>query len=901
MVQPWLAVENRDSIKWRRMTLVAGAKLGPYEIVSPIGAGGMGEVYRARDSRLNRTVAIKVLPSALTSDPLALARFEREARAVAALSHPHVCPVHDVGRHDGIDFLVLEFLDGETLAHRLSRGRLTLEQALEYAVQIAGGLAAAHDAGLIHRDIKPGNIMLTKSGAVLLDFGLAKAPTTAATEVTVTSPVTIAGALMGTVQYMAPEQIEGRPADQRSDIFAFGAVLYEMVSGRRAFGGETTAAIVAALLGTNPQPLATIDATVPAALDRLVRVCLEKDPGKRWQSTADVVRQLEWIAVDRTTVRVAPTNGRRAFRRSSILFGAAGLALGAALAAMWPRSEAVTGRSVTPARFEIRLAPGTRVFDPPAISRDGTRIVYAVGDDSGATRVLLRSIDRLESVPIPGTDGGRTPTFSPDGQSIAFMGPGGLKTKALQGGAPTNIWATPLQPSLSRGISWASDGTIVFASSPNTGLSRVAASGGAVQFFTTASPEHDEIGHMWPEQLPDGRGVIFTTTGHGDAEPFKLCIHTPDQRAHRDLVESGRNAHYIRSGHLIYAVADALMAAPFDLRTLTIRGTPIPVVQGLQGVSGIGFAYFAVSDSGTLVYAEGPEVTQSSTPVWIGADGAAVPVKNVAKGTLHYDAALSADGKQAVFSVIRGPWQDLWLHDIARSSWTRLTTAAPAEMAPVWLSDRGAIAFSSNAESVAQLYSIPADGSGEASVLFRSQNSKYASSYSATNKLLAYVEFMPTTQGDIWLLDLSGPPKAEPFLATRFGEGAPDFSPDGRWLAYSSDESGRFEVSIRPVRRPGGRVAVSTDGGRAPRWSRDGKRLFYINDGKLMMVSVAEQSGTLTIGAPTARANHDYFGGAVANYSIASDGRALAVRREGTPPSTDRLIVVQDWRRRNDP
>ncbi len=879
------------------MTLAAGARLGPYEIVSAVGAGGMGEVYRARDCRLNRTVAIKVLPSGVTRDPIALQRFEREARAAAALSHPHVCPVHDVGRHDGIDFLVLEFLDGETLAQRLVRGKLPLEQALLYATQIASGLAAAHDAGLIHRDIKPGNIMLTKSGAMLLDFGLARTPEAIPTDATLTieQPLTSAGTVLGTVQYMAPEQLEGRPADHRSDIFALGAVLYEMVSGRRAFRGETSSAIVTALLTTNPEPLTTTDPTIPSALEHLVRVCLEKDPAQRWQSAADITRQLQWIAGDRANARAPIATSGRWFTPRSSLWAAAGLALGAVLMMLWPRSDSAPRNAVvTPARFEIDVPPGSRLLEPPAISSDGKRIVFTVMDKTQSTRLYLRSIDRVEASPIPGTEGGRYPALSPDGLSLAYLGPGGLKTKSLEGGAPTIIWPSALLAALGRGISWGSDGTIAFASNPNTGLSRVAAGGGNAQFFTTPAPERDEIGHVWPEQLPDGRGVIFTTTGRGEAEPFKLCIHSPEQPGHRDLVESGRNARYVR-GHLIFAVADALMAAPFDVRSLKFTGKPVAVLNSLQGVSGIGAALFAVSESGTLVYSDGPAITQTSTPVWVGSDGQTTPLKNVTTQALHHDATVSPDGQHAAFSVIRGPWQDVWLHDIARSSWTRLTTAAPAEMAPVWLPDRGAIVFSSNANSIAELYSIPADGSGEASVLFRSPNSKYATSWSSANKLLAYVEFTPTTQSDVWLLDLSGTPKAEPFLTSRFAESAPDFSPDGRWIAYESDESGRFEVFIRPVRPPGGKVHVSTDGGTKPRWSRDGRQLFYINDGKLIAVSISPQDETLAVGAQTVRAHLDYFGGASANYSVAPDGRVLMVHRDPLPAGPNRLIVAQDW------
>jgi serine/threonine-protein kinase len=878
------------------MTLAAGAKLGPYEIVGPIGSGGMGEVYRAHDFRLNRTVAIKVLPPGLTGDPVALARFEREARAVAALSHPHVCPVHDVGQHDGIEFLVLEFLDGETLARRLSRGKLPLDQALQYATQIAAGLAAAHDAGLIHRDIKPGNIMLTRNGAVLLDFGLAKTHESGGMDAieTITSPVTTAGTVLGTVQYMAPEQIEGRPADQRSDIFAFGAVVYEMVSGRRAFRGETPTAVVTAVLGTNPEPLPTLEPTIPTALDHLVRVGLEKDPARRWQSASDVVRHLEWIVADRANTRVSPAQAQRWFQRSAALWALAGLAVGASLVALWPRADSRDLSRTTPARFEIRLPADTRLPEAPAISPDGRRIVYTVMKEDLSTRLLLRSIDRIESTEVQGSEGGRYPSFSPDGQSLVFLGPGGLKTASVDGGTPTIIWSSPLLPALGRGISWGSDGTIVFASTPNGGLLRRPAAGGEVQFFTTVVPERDEIGHLWPDQLPEGRGVIFTTTGQGEAEPYKLCIHSPGQSGHRYLLDTGRNAHYLRSGHLVYAMSDTLMVAPFDLSSLQLTGRPFPAVRGVFGMSGLGAGYFSVSDSGTLVYSEGPQIALSSTPVWIDTAGTSTPLSNIPAGSLHYDATVSPNGQHAAFSVVRGPWQDLWLYDIARSVWSRLTSAAPADMSPVWVPERGAIVFSANAESVAEIYSIPVDGSGEPTLLFRSSYSKYPTSWSAANQVLAYSEFTPTTRSDIWLLDLSGPPKAVPWLATRFQEEAADFSPDGQWIAYESDESGRDEVSIRPLRK-GGKLAVSTGGGTKPRWARDGKHLHYINGAKLMVVSVTPRGDTLMIGAPTVHANHEYFGGSTPNYSIAPDGRVLMVRRDPTPSFADRLIVVQDW------
>jgi eukaryotic-like serine/threonine-protein kinase len=876
--------------------LIAGTRLGPYEILSRIGAGGMGEVYRARDTRLDRTVAIKILPPVLTNDPAARSRFEREARAIAALRHPRVCTLHDIGHQDGTDFLVMEYLEGETLAERLRKGKLPIEQSVQYAIQIATGLAAAHCAGIVHRDLKPANIMVAKDGAKLLDFGLAKPPASAiASGVTGVTPtqeaITAPGVLLGTLEYMAPEQLEGREADARTDLFALGLVLYEMLAGRRAFTGDTPAAVVGATMAAEPPPLETVAPEVPASVAQLVRACLAKDPEERWQSAADLASALRWEGRSSGGTRSAP---RRELSKGIALGTLAGAVLAAMAFIIWPAKLAGPQVvSVPSARFEIRIPPEQQVVDLPIISADGTRVAYAAFGADGRSRLYLRILSELETKPVQGTDAARDPFFAPDGNAIGFFDEDGLKAVSLTDGTVTIVVpGLGRYPAVAVGGSWGADG-IAFGPLLFAGLQWVAKPGGIVEPLTHLSGATGEASHRWPEQLPGGRGVLFTTNSSNTIDPFKVCIKVPGEPSHREVIDSARNARYV-AGQLVFARGTSLLAVPFDINSGHISGTPRTVLEGMRGSRLGGASYFAVSAAGTLVYADGPEASNISTPVTVGVDGTEAALPN-APEALYLDPTISPDGQRAIITTLKDASQDLWLTDFARGTWMRLTRSVQPRMAPVWL-DGESFVFSAGPAGKVDLWRGTADGSREPEPLVRSSHTKYAMSWSGAARLLAYVEVANgTTEEDIWLVDMSGVAKPEVFLATRFRESSPDLSPDGVWLAYESDESGRNEVYVRPVRRGGGKFPVSTTGGRWPRWSRDGRQLYYVDGERLMSVAVSVTQTGFRAAQPRLRLQYPYYGGSSPNYAPLADGRLLIVKSQPQSAPLSRFIVVQDW------
>jgi Tol biopolymer transport system component/predicted Ser/Thr protein kinase len=889
------------------MSVKAGTRLGPHEILTAIGAGGMGEVYRARDTRLNRTVAIKVLPTHLADRPDVRERFEREARTIASLNHPHICTLFDIGQQDGIDYLVMEYLEGETLAQRLLKGSLPVEQVLQYAIEIADALDKAHRKGVTHRDLKPGNIMLTKAGTKLLDFGLAKLKQEAAPAdvplsdlPTANDPLTAEGSIVGTMQYMAPEQLEGKEVDARTDIFAFGAVVYEMATGKRAFEGKSQASLMVAILERDPLPMSSLQPMTPPALDRVVKKCLAKEPEKRWQAASDVCDELKWIAEGGSQVALAPMvapKGIRALGRRALILGLGALLLVAAIASLatWNLKPAQI-RPVS--RFTISLPPGQKLAgleNGPALalSPDGTRLAY-VARQGGTQQVYLRALDSLEVRPIPGTEGAAEPFFSPDGQSIGFFVGGKLKRVPVSGGTAMTLGDAQFP----RGASWGSLGLIAFASADFSGVQVVSETGGALQPLTHF--EKGENTHRWPEFLPGGKALLFAS---GTAFTNQVTVQLVGTGERKYLVDGGMNPRYSPSGHLIYAQGGNLMAEPFDSQRLTAKGAGIPVVEAVLQSAASGAAQYSFSASGSLVYVSGElQTAVQSRLVWVSRNGTERPLS--APAHAYWGPRLSTDGRRVVAAVQESETQ-IWLYDLFRETLTRLTFEGSVNQNPVWTPDAKRITFSSNKEGPLSIFWQLADGSGGLERLTTSENIQVPGSWSLDGQLLAFFEVNPTTHRDIWVLRMGGPSppgtgqvrKAQMFLRTQFNETAPRFSTDGRWLAYMSDESGRWEIYVQPYPGPGGKWQISTEGGTEPVWNPNGRELFYRSGDKMMAVDIATQPG-FAAGKPRMlfEGRYEVAPFPVDNYDISPDGqRFLMLKPVEQAAGPTQINVVLNW------
>ncbi len=900
------------------MALTSGTRLGPYEILSPLGAGGMGEVYRARDTRLDRTVAIKILPPHLSEDPILRQRFEREAKAISSLNHPHICVLHDVGNQDGTQFLVMECVEGETLAKRLEKGSLPLEQVLKYGTQMADALDKAHRSGVVHRDLKPGNIMLTALGVKLLDFGLAKAVpplaggATLTAAATRTTPVTQQGTVVGTFQYMSPEQVEGKDVDARSDIFSFGSVLYEMVTGRRAFPGKSQLSVASAVLEREPEPISTLQPLTPPALDRTIRVCLSKDREDRWQTARDLLLELKWIAEAGSQAGVpAPLVSHRKLRErltqavaAVTVLSTIAFAIGFVLRAPKPAQLM---------RLSVEVSPGTVIERfrgaQLALSPDGTRIVVAESDASGKWRLATRSLDQSEFVPLPGADRASVPFFSPDGQWIAFFADGRLKKTAVHGGAPVTLCDAPSP----RGASWGDDGTIVAAFNwGSTGLVRVSSGGGVPTAVTQLSKEKGETAHAWPQVLPGSQAVLLTAYGAGaydDAEIVVVSLKTGERKTvHRGV----SFARYLPSGHLVYVRQNTLFAASFDLSRLEVTGAPQPVLEEVNGnVSGGGD--FDFSQTGTLVYVSSKvEISFPHSIWWLDSAGQTKPLQ-VTQG-LYENPRFSPDGKRLAFELATSPVRaDIWVKDLERDTTSPLTHLPGRNNYPLWTTDGKSIVFESWGQAAPGIYWIRADGSGEAQRLTDGTNRQVPSSFSPDGNRLAYYQFLPQWSGvsrfEIWTAPIEGEPdhprlgKAEPFLRTSSSERQPAFSPDGHWLAYSSNESGTYELYVRPFPGPGGKTQISTGGGTHPIWSRNARKLFFLTpDWRIMVAEYSARGDSFAAGKPQVWSQKilAWLGGNYP-YGLTPDGKRFAVvlnaggTGEQTQRSTDSVIVLLNF------
>lgn len=870
----------------------------------PLGAGGMGEVYRARDTRLDRTVAVKVLARHLADTPEARQRFEREARAISALSHPHICALHDVGSEEGTEFLVMEYLEGETLAARLEKGSLPLELLLQVATQVAGALDRAHRQGIVHRDLKPGNIMLTRSGAKLLDFGLAKALpalATAATvtaEVTAATPVTQEGTLLGTVPYMSPEQVQGRDVDARSDLFSFGTVLYEMATGRRAFAGRSQLAVASAILEKEPEPIGTLRPSTPPALERAVTRCLAKEPDDRWQTARDLELELKWIAGAGSQSAAVPAAAAKgaagASGRRARVLGLVAPLLGAAVLAsvltwLLIPSPAPPPRPVS--RTVVALPPGQRLagMDRPALalSPDGSLLAYVAIKD-GIQQIYLRAIDSLGTSPVAGTEGAVNPVFSPDGRWLGFFAGQKLKKVPVSGGAVVTLGDAP-DP---EGASWSGQGTIAFAPSTVSGLQQVPDGGGAPQPLTRL--EKGEATHRWPSFLPDGTALLFsygTTSGNWDNQ--QVAAQSVETGERRNLVKQGMSPVFTASGHLVYSQRGSLMAAPFDPRRLAVRGPAVPVVEGvLQAATGA--SQFGVSASGSLAYVAGGFQSAQLGLVWVTRSGVEQPVAAPARGYSY--PRLSPDGRRLAVGVADAETQ-LWLYELSRETLTRLTLEGSLSALPAWTPDGKRITFTSRTDGPLNLFWQLADGSSGPERLTTSEHNHTPMSWTPDGQQLVFGEVRPDTGFDI-LVFTAGDRTARPFLRTPFNESTPRLSPDGRWLAYASDESGRQEIYVQPFPGPGSKWPISAEGGREPVWNRNGRELFYRNGDRMMAVEIATEPG-FAAGKPRVLFEGPYERTVftVANYDVAPDGQSFLMlkRSEEGAAAPTQITLVLNW------
>jgi serine/threonine protein kinase len=854
-----------------------GARLGPYEILSAIGAGGMGEVYKARDTRLDRTVAIKVLPESLSSDPQFRERFDREARAISQLDHPHICTLYDVGQQDGTSFLVMQYLEGETLEARLKKGALPLDQALQVAIQIADALDKAHRAGIVHRDLKPGNVMYTKGGAKLLDFGLAKAnaasPTSVGVSMLPTTPpaLTAQGTILGTFQYMAPELLEGHEADVRTDIFAFGAVLYEMVTGKKAFEGKSQASLIGAILKDEPLAPSTLQPLAPRGLDRIVQRCLAKEPDARWQTARDLLEELKWITADREPA--APLAATPTPRHNRIAWFIAAASLIAAIVTV---AIALSVRPATPellvTRFDVVTPPTSDPFSF-ALSPDGRQLAFVATTD-GSARLWVRPFDQITARPLVGTEGASYPFWSPDGGAIGFFSEGKLRRLDIAGGSPQALADAPG----ARGGSWSPDGIILFGPQ-QSGLMRIPATGGTPIAATHLAA--DQGSHRWPQFLPDGRRFLFVVT-LGQPTTHGVYLGSLDGREPTRLLRGETAAAYAPPGYLLRVVQGLLVAHRFNAETGVVSDESVGVAQSVGGDDGTFHSAFSVAST---VVGYRPGGVPRRQLVWVDRTGHVTGVLRMPDDTLLASPAVAPDGRRVgVVRFVQGNF-DTWLIDGGGSA-NRFTFDPANESSPIWSPDGSRLIFSSARNGKWDVFEKPANSAVNEQPLLVTAQDKVPLDWSPDGRTLLYASQDPKTNSDIWALPLTGERKPFPVAQTTFDERGGQFSPDGRFMAYVSNETGTDEVYIRSFPGAGGKWQVSTTGGTDPRWRRDGKELFYLApDSKLMAVAIqiSADSRSLSPAAPVALFSTRLATGANVNigflskpqYAVAPDGRLL--------------------------
>jgi serine/threonine protein kinase len=889
------------------MPLAAGTRLGPHEILAPLGAGGMGEVYKARDTRLDRMVALKVLPGHLSGNEELRQRFDREAKAISALSHPHICALYDVGHQDGVDYLVLEYREGDPLSDRLAKGALPTDLVIRYGIQIADALDKAHRQGIVHRDLKPGNIMITKSGVKLLDFGLAKLRTTTPGSVfsglsvgptQVDASLTAQGTILGTFQYMAPEQLEGRDADARSDIFSFGAVLYEMATGKKPFVGKSQASLIAAILDATPPPVSTVAPMTPPALDRVVKTCLEKEPDDRFQTAHDVRLQLEWIAEGGSQAGLpAPVVARRR-SRERLAWSIAGILAAAVAVLAGLRVFQRPTPDLLPSVRSAILPPEKTSFrfvgedaGPVEISPDGRQLAFTARDSSGKVTLWIRPLDSLTARSLPGTENAEYPFWSPDSRFVGFFADGKVKRIEVAGGPPLSI-CDATDP---RGGTWSRDGVILFEPHFREPIFRVSATGGKPSAVTRLDDSRKETTQRWPHFLPDGKHFLYFSGSHStgtESELDAIFVAALDGKEPPRLLVNVRSKGIYASGHLLFVRQKTVLAHPFDLDSLRLTGEAVPVAENVQEDLGYFTAIFSASDNGTLVYQESGASTGLTQVVLFDRRG--TKLDTLGDPADYWDPHFSPDGRRVAMGI--GDPGDIWIHDLSRGLRTRVTFAAPDDYAAIWSPDGSRVAFSSQRSGAGDLYAKAASGTGDDQLIASSKSFKIATSWSPDGRFIVYQVQGDRTRYDLWALSLSDG-KSTPILQTEFEETGGTISPDGRWLAYASNESGRFEVYVQPFPGPGGKWQVSTAGGSLPVWRGDGKELIYTSpEGKFMAVEI-RTGAAVESGIPVALFGVRAKSSSGRNFDVTSDGQRFLVNTpvEGEQIVSPPIVLVQNW------
>ncbi len=903
---PALEVEAKAMAQDQANSMV-GRQIGSYKIVSLLGIGGMGEVYLAEDASLKRKVALKFLPEEMRRDEIARKRFLREARSAAALDHPFICHIHEVGKSDGKEFIAMEYVEGKTLKDKLDEAPLPLKEALPTAVEIAEAVEKAHQKGIVHRDLKPSNIMLTPEGHVkVMDFGLAKRVAAEGSEQEITSALTTEGSALGTVPYMSPEQLRGKRVDTRSDIFSFGVVLYEMLTGVHPFRKSQPMETAHAILSEVPPPLSRYRNEAPPVLQHTVRKMLAKDPDRRYQLIHDVRTNLaemlgqvadstvEDVSRDTTGLgseRPAGKSWRRAIPWSMMAL----MALVAAVA-IWREAPPAQGPV---SRSTIKLPPGQNITARAAIalSTDGQTLAY-VAQESGAQRLYVRPMDEFEAKPIPGSEGAEGPFFSPDGNWVAFFADSKLKKVSTSGGSPLIICDYPriFEGRSFVSGSWAPDETILFANSATHGIWQVSARGGTAEPITDSHVgEFDEV-HLFPQVLPGGKVVLFSGGAVGSTD-WRIMAHSLETGEQQSLVKPGAYGRYLPTGHLVYYWENNLLAVPFDVEELRVTGPSVPI---LEAVTRRGFG---ASESGTLAYVPGQYSARfSATLVWVDHEGTVEPLA-LPPGS-YWGPRVSPDGRQLIYFGVEEDF-NVYVYNLERGTLGQLTVEEGNGYWPIWTPDGKRLIFNSNRHGgLLNLYWKPGDGSGQAERLTESKYNQQPQSCSPDGKLLAYQEEIrgPESTGyDIWVLSLEGRGKPQAFMQTPANEFHPMFSPDGQWLAYVSDQTGKNEIYVRPYPGPGGLTVISTAGGTDPAWAPNGKQLYYLESAAgsaMRLMSVPVQIGpTLRPEKPRLLFAGNYGGGIFGRgYDLEPDGeRFLMIQRTESQTASTQINVVLNW------